>query len=130
MNLIEATIGTHGLVVSDLVDGPLASAAGQPEGKPVTLGIRPESITLTTIDQGIPAVVELVEELGGSRIAYCAIGDKEVAVLLAAGEEELEGRTVGIHFDASNLHLFDRIDGKRIDMPLQGVAKSLMPETA
>jgi len=118
MNLLDATIDDRGSIFPDIA--PTLSVArfeGMKNDTPVTMGIRPEAITLSKGGRkgGIPAVVELVEELGGSRIAYCAAGEKEVAVVLPPGDESFEGCEVTLHFDPRDLHLFDRITGGRIE---------------
>lgn len=121
MNLVEATIGEGGAITVDAAPTlVLGHAAGLAAGTPVTLGIRPEAVTLADGDtaSGLTTVVELVEELGGSRIAYCAFKGHELAVVLPPGDEPLEGRTVTLTLAAADLHLFDRITGLRCDVAI------------
>ncbi|ODT74111.1 ABC transporter ATP-binding protein [Devosia salina] len=117
MNLMEATMGTDGQVSIDATCRPVLRLAGLPEGTPLTVGVRPEAVTFAPdgID-GIAATVDLVEELGGSRIAYCTVKNTEIAVVLPPGDEPYEGRAVKLVFKQSDLHLFDRITGQRIDV--------------
>ena len=117
MNLVDATVGANGGLLLDVAPtGPVARLAGLAEGTPLTVGIRPESITLGEAGEGgLHATVELVEELGGSRIAYCAVKDKEFAVVLPPGDEPYEGRQVSLQFEPRDLHLFDRLTGLRLE---------------
>ena len=132
MNLADATIGSDGAVMLDVAPSlSVARAAGMAEGTPVTMGLRPEAITLSTAGEaGLPAVVELVEELGGSRIAYCALKDKELAVVLPPGDEPYEGRQVSLRFDPRDLHLFDRITGERLDTRLAKASEQRVAQRA
>ncbi|WIJ25856.1 hypothetical protein [Devosia sp. RR2S18] len=54
---------------------------------------------------------------GTRRIAYCllccAVGETDIAVMLAPSEEPLEGKAVRLAAKPTSLHLFDRITGKR-----------------
>ena len=115
MNLMDATMGSGGQVTLDATGRSVLRLAGLSEGSPLTVGIRPEAVTFAPEGaDGIAATVELVEELGGSRIAYCTIKDTEIAVVLPPGDEPYEGRQIRLVFNPSDLHLFDRISGKRI----------------
>ncbi|MCP8884143.1 sn-glycerol-3-phosphate ABC transporter ATP-binding protein UgpC [Devosia sp. XJ19-1] len=118
MNLMEATMGADGQVTLDVAGGrPMLRLAGLAEGTPLTVGVRPEAITLMPEGaDGLQATVELVEELGGSRIAYCALKGSEIAVVLPPGDEPYEGRQVTLSFDQRDLHLFDRITGLRVEI--------------
>jgi sn-glycerol 3-phosphate transport system ATP-binding protein len=119
MNLLEATVGPDGSLAFDIAPGqPFARHTGFAPGTPLTVGIRPEAVTLSLESgPGLPATVELVEELGGSRIAYCAVKGKEIAVVLPATYEPLEGRAVTLQFETADLHTFDRVTGLRIEQP-------------
>ncbi len=116
MNLMDATITVDGQVVLDAAARAVLNISGMAEGTPLTVGIRPEAVTLAPAGgEGIPALIELVEELGGSRIAYCAVQGTEIAVVLPPGDEPYEGRKVNLIFNQADLHLFDRVSGKRVN---------------
>ena len=117
MNLLDATVGKDGGIAFDIApERPFARAAKLAEGTPLTVGVRPEAVSLSLEPgSGLPATVELVEELGGSRIAYCAVKGKEIAVVLPPGYEPLEGRAVTLQFGTGDVHVFDRVTGKRVD---------------
>jgi multiple sugar transport system ATP-binding protein len=70
MNLVEAIIGPDGATVgSTVVEIPreLRETAGT--GR-VTVGVRPESVTLSGEGAGVPAIVNIVEELGAEAYIY------------------------------------------------------------
>jgi len=120
MNLLEATVGADGSVAFDIAPTqPFARNTRLAEGTPLTVGVRPEAVTLSLdATSGLPATVELVEELGGSRIAYCAVRGKEIAVVLPATYEPLEGRAVTLQFETTDLHVFDRLTDLRMESAL------------
>lgn len=123
MNLLPATVSDNGRVLLDSFGGSEIGQTALADGTTLTLGIRPESIALsTTVGTGLPATVDLVEELGGSRVAYCNLDGKEIAVVLPAGEQSLDGATVWLSFPAAALHCFDRITGQRIDVQVSPTA--------
>ena len=120
MNLMPATVGMDGLVLLDGTGGPMNLGYGTlAEGTPLTVGIRPESLVLSeTVGRGMPATVELVEELGGSRVAYCSLAGREISVVLPPGDADLEGKTVSIAFPPEAMHVFDRVTGRRVETSL------------
>ena len=70
---------------------PLLQARRLAEGTILTLGIRPEAITISSDpERSLPATVDLVSELGGSRVAYCTVKGLELAVVLPATDEPYE----------------------------------------
>nr|WP_314262438.1 sn-glycerol-3-phosphate ABC transporter ATP-binding protein UgpC [uncultured Devosia sp.] len=121
MNLLPATVGDDGEVLLDAFAGQVGVGhADLPRGSVITLGIRPESLVLSeSSGRGFPANVELVEELGGSRVAYCNLSGHEVSVVLPPGESQLEGQTVWLSFPGQQLHLFDRASGQRLDLAMR-----------
>jgi sn-glycerol 3-phosphate transport system ATP-binding protein len=120
MNLSAATVGKDGVVTLDIAPHlPILQAPALAAGTLVTLGVRPEAITISSDPtRGLPATVDLVEELGGSRVAYCTIKGLELAVVLPAGDEPYEGRQVFLGFTGKSCHLFDRASGHRIETQL------------
>ena len=91
-------------------------ALSQGAGGDVTLGIRPEHLSLVADGDGhVPARVEIVEHLGAETYAYVEIADPKatLTVSLPASSDVKSGDTVSLRFDLSNLHVFDR-DGLAI----------------
>ncbi len=116
MNLLPAVADADGIVRLDGLAGGLAVAQLDAEkGTLLTVGIRPEKLVLSTQSgSGLPATVDLVEELGGSRVAYCNLSGYEVAVVLPAGGDRIEGSTVSLTLPQKDIHCFNRQTGLRI----------------
>ena len=125
MNLLPATVAVHGSITLDGVSGNAVIARSTlPQGMPLTAGIRPENIVLSTEPgAGLPATVDLIEELGGSRVAYCNLDGREVAVVLPPGDDDLDGASVWLSFPPQSIQSFDRVTGKRIEGPLKAAAE-------
>ena len=87
-------------------------------GREVTLGVRPETVRRVPAGSrgAINAVVDYIEELGAARLIYAdADGSRIVAV--DNGNDPL-GTGMPVHFalTESDLHLFDKGNGRRIAM--------------
>ncbi|QDZ12697.1 ABC transporter ATP-binding protein [Devosia ginsengisoli] len=128
MNLLPATVGLGGKVTLDGIANDVA--IGQSTllaGTTLTIGIRPENIALSAVKgQGLPATVDLVEELGGSRVAYCNLDGSEVAVVLPPGDDKIDGNTMWLTFPPQLIQSFDRLSGLRLDVPMKTVSTSSM----
>ncbi|KAB0268028.1 sn-glycerol-3-phosphate ABC transporter ATP-binding protein UgpC [Microvirga brassicacearum] len=118
MNLLPATAVGHDRVAFDAAPTHLvpAAALNLAVGTKLTLGIRPEDVVVSSDPKcgGLAASIDLIEELGSSRIAYCAVGTEEVAVVLPRNEMNLDHRTIFLDFPANALHAFDQRTGKRL----------------
>jgi ABC-type sugar transport system ATPase subunit len=108
MNLMPAQVRGHSLTV-DGVPVPLDRPLG-PDGD-VTLGIRPGAVRLA--GQGLPARVELVENLGDTTIVDFATGDRLVKMRSEGLPGVREGDTVHLAFAPRAIHLFDAATGDR-----------------
>ncbi len=119
MNLLPGTVrkAGPGSVTVELAAGGLATlAAPQPPaaGASVTVGIRPEAVTLASGeavpdgDATILARAESVERLGNITYAYFDIGAADLLTVQLAGTAELEaGQQVRLWLPARRLHLFN-----------------------
>src|SRR6185437_10983969 len=84
MNLIEGTLMSDGVMIgSTVVAVPRALQMAAGSG-PVTVGLRPEALRLAGERAGIPAVVNLVEELGSEAYVYCQLAGKMTDAITAA----------------------------------------------
>lgn len=118
MNLLEGTLEAGGRTTSvRLGDGAL-TAPGVPEplrrgldGRPVVLGVRPEHLHLGGADAPLPARVELVEDLGGVRLARLRTGTTALLVRLTRSAPA-RGEAVRVGADPAQVHLFDAITGE------------------
>ncbi|MDT0682990.1 sn-glycerol-3-phosphate ABC transporter ATP-binding protein UgpC [Roseicyclus sp. F158] len=106
MSLLDARIEGGGIVL----EGHRLGRADCAEG-PVTLGLRAEDLRIS--DQGLPFVVEHVEELGAQRIVHGVVGGQPLAVI-DTSERQLPGKVL-VAVDPARLHLFDTMSGRRIE---------------
>ena len=89
----------------------------------VTVGLRPEAIELAGEGAGIPAVVNLVEELGPEAFVYCQLADHaqdaiaaipDVIVRIDPKSAPNRGETVALHVKEGSALLFESESGARI----------------
>jgi sn-glycerol 3-phosphate transport system ATP-binding protein len=114
MNLLPGTVGRNGtaLVVAG-VEIPLRGRRfAQPDGHPVTVGIRPEHVMLDS--SGTTWPVELVELLGSEMLVHAALpGGTSLTIKLPNGPAI--GDSVQVSLPADHLHVFDRETGLRLE---------------
>jgi multiple sugar transport system ATP-binding protein len=99
------------------------------EGKAVTLGIRPEDVSVapdagpplftgesTVVHPPVtaPARLELVEALGNEAFVYAAIGNYNLTARVAPRPFPDPGSPITLAFDLAKAHFFDRANGERI----------------
>lgn len=80
-------------------------ANARPVVPTVTLGVRPESISLELDGDGW--LIDLVEDLGADRVVVARRGDVRVRARANAAQAIAEGHSVGLRFEPSGVHLFD-----------------------
>jgi len=110
MNFLSATLLPGGGAVR-LPGGQviaLASAVGA-EG-PVTVGIRPEHVSLA--EGGIPLAVELVEPLGSETLVHGRMADGTALLAKLSGAAPV-GERVEVGLTPGELHVFDAASGRR-----------------
>jgi multiple sugar transport system ATP-binding protein len=112
----------------DLPPSAIARMHGY-EGKAVTLGIRPEDVSVapdagpalftgesTVVHPPVtaPARLELVEALGNEAFVYSAIGNYNLTARVAPRPFPDPGSPITLAFDLAKAHFFDRANGERI----------------
>jgi multiple sugar transport system ATP-binding protein len=107
MNFFEGRI-EDGRFVADELTIPLARA---PRQGPITLGIRPEHVS---IGPGARFMLDLVEPIGNEVFVYASAGQNHVVARVAPQELPRVGEPISLAFDASHLHFFDAATGVRI----------------
>lgn len=112
MNLVPA-VWRGSEVAVDGVPGALPVAAHTAEAREVTLGVRPGDLRVA--QQGAEAQVELVEELGDSRIVNLQLGAQRVKLKSEGAFGPAEGERVRLAFAPAAAHLFDRASGRRLN---------------
>jgi multiple sugar transport system ATP-binding protein len=108
MNLLPARVHQGALSI-DAVPVLVHEPAG-PDGA-VTLGVRPGAVRFA--DSGLPAQVELVENLGDTTIVDCLAGERLVKLRSEGRPAVREGDNVHLAFERSAIHLFDATTGER-----------------
>jgi multiple sugar transport system ATP-binding protein len=97
-------------------------ALGKVSGDSVALGIRPEDLRIVSSGAGIPATVELVEELGSDAFIHASVAgaeqDGEQVVLVARVDPKSPPRK-GTELclapaETDLVHVFDPADGRRL----------------
>ncbi|WKA54366.1 ABC transporter ATP-binding protein [Planococcus shixiaomingii] len=93
------------------------------DGSPVTLGIRPEHIHVSTEELSeIPisefdAIITVSELTGAETILHALFADQEFVARVEADSKISPGHTVRLAFDMSHVHFFDAKNGDRIKQP-------------
>jgi multiple sugar transport system ATP-binding protein len=114
MNLCPVPLGSNGSVSLGGVD---VRVPAQVDGDRLVVGLRPESLELAP--DGIPARVEVVEDIGADAFVFCAaeVGG-ESARLVARTEARKapqQGEQVALRPRADEAHLFDPGSGERLN---------------
>jgi multiple sugar transport system ATP-binding protein len=123
MNFLDAEVArADGQVIlrSAGVRVPLAPAAADRlplngAALPVTVGIRPEHLTIGPPDQAnAQGEVYVVEPMGREQVVDVHVGERSLQVIAPASLQVRTGEAVGVLFDATKLHLFDPAAGARL----------------
>jgi multiple sugar transport system ATP-binding protein len=120
MNLCTVPLGANGAVSLGAVDVQLPerlakSVSRQANGR-VVLGLRPEALELA--GDGIPAAVEVVEELGADAYVFCSAeiaGEKtRIVARVHARHAPKQGERVRLRPSPDEAHVFDPETGVRL----------------
>jgi ABC-type sugar transport system ATPase subunit len=108
MNLLPGAVARSGIVTLGEGGHEIACETGAlATGAPVTLGVRPEHLSLSD-GQGLPLAIDLVERLGGESYLYGASpGLPQITLKLDGQSGHQRGETVALAFPLQSLHLFD-----------------------
>ena len=116
MNFLELTVeGRHENGLACIAEGlgklvlPIQTEAAI-EGKKVTLGIRPEHVQLAGTESSVrlPAVVNIVENLGSENLLHAEIAENQLLVAkIAGGAAPERNHRLVLFLPAEHLYLFD-----------------------
>jgi ABC-type sugar transport system ATPase subunit len=102
----------------------LCHAYAAQSGVAVTLGLRPEDFTLSAGDvklpQAVPVTTVAIEVLGPEVILVCELGGAggpEIMVRCPRDFSATPGQSLTLHYDLSQIHLFDITTGKALKRP-------------
>ena len=97
------------------------------EGKKVTLGIRPEHMRLvaTEFSVRLPAVVNIVENLGSENLLHAEIAENQLLVAkIAGGATPERNHRLALFLPAEHLYLFDEQESA---VPISPLVASVIP---
>jgi multiple sugar transport system ATP-binding protein len=122
MNLVDAPLVEGGADIrGSIVPLPRATmeAAAAQGLRSVTVGFRPEDLTLTTDPSGIPVEVLIVEELGADAYVYGQVTSpdgqlREVVARTDGRRPPSKGDTVRVTVDEGHAHVFSPDTGERL----------------
>jgi multiple sugar transport system ATP-binding protein len=114
MSLCTVPVDAGGGV--ELGGAPVASASALAGRDRVVVGLRPESLELA--GDGLPARVQVVEELGADAYAFCVgeVAGEETRLVARADARRPPaiGERVSLRVRAGEAHLFDATSGERL----------------
>jgi multiple sugar transport system ATP-binding protein len=120
---VAAFIGTPpmNLLPAELVDGKArlhgatfdTGIEGLAGTRKITLGVRPGDLRIAP--DGIPARVDLIEDLGDSVIVNLNVGEQRVKIRTEPDHVPSEGQSVFLAFQPRASHIFDGESGVRLD---------------
>jgi multiple sugar transport system ATP-binding protein len=114
MNLFDLEVAADGTVHL----GNFSIPAPRGAKGAVTLGARPEDLRLVGAKEGIPAIVELLEELGSDAFLHASVKGSDGSQILVARVDPKspppKGSEVSLAPNPEHLHWFDTASGNRI----------------
>ncbi len=118
MNILEVPVVDGGVQFGGTVYPVERDVLSETELTSVSLGVRPEDLTLSETGEGLPVEVNLVEELGADAYIYGStrLGDTEHEIIARVdGRRPPEkGETVHFRPKEGHVHLFDTKTGARM----------------
>jgi multiple sugar transport system ATP-binding protein len=116
MNMLTVPLGSNGSASVGGVHVTLPDGAAANGRSSVVLGFRPEALELGT--EGVPAQVEVVEELGADAFVFCTaqLGTEPTKLVARVEARRRPGRgeRVVLRPIASEAHVFDPETGERL----------------
>ena len=115
MNFVKGTVAEVGdgetvVSVMGLTVAVPRPATGAAPGQAISVGLRPQHISLAADGDGVPVEVALVEALGSETVIHSRTGTGERLQAVLAGQHALwAGESVRLTFAPANLHLFDEV---------------------
>jgi len=122
ITLAAGTLNSQNGVATFVSDGftiplspRLASLAGAADARDVLLGVRPEDVRVSAVDDdGIPARVNVVEPMGSLNVIYVSTGSARLAATTSPDFFRKTGDPVWLTFDQDKAHLFDAVTEQRL----------------
>jgi multiple sugar transport system ATP-binding protein len=115
MNLLPGRVEGGAFAGADGVRLALPAGHGAAEGSAVTLGIRPEHLTLDP--DGFAATILTVEPTGSETQAVMAFAGQDIVGAFRQRIRQQPGAALRLGIDPARVHLFDTASGARINGP-------------
>ena len=117
MNLFDVPVVDGGVKLGSHVT-PVPRDTLNEGGSTVTLGVRPEDLTVNEQNDGLPVVVDVVEELGADAYIYgttdAAHGSAAIIARVDGRRPPEKGQTVYLAPNHDHVHLFSKETGRRL----------------
>jgi multiple sugar transport system ATP-binding protein len=120
MNFLEGSVepSFSGKAVATFAGGnrlelPMA-ASSLANGSPITLGVRPQHVSIGNGTEGISAKIKLVEALGSETILHTDVAGQKILVVAPGQHNLTPGADIRLSLSSAPLHLFDE-KGLRLD---------------
>jgi lactose/L-arabinose transport system ATP-binding protein len=109
MNLLDATSLGEGAIRIGTSEIPAAVGGDMRSGDKLTLGIRPEHLTVSREStQGLEAKVDFAEYLGGTQYLYCQLNDGQPIVAEYRSPAPIRPETaIRLSYSLDDCHAFD-----------------------
>lgn len=118
MNILEVDVVDGGVQFGGAIYPVARDVLSETELGSVSLGVRPEDLTLSETGDGLPVEVHLVEELGADAYKYGStrLGDTEHEIIARVDGRQppAKGETVYFRPKEGHVHLFDTKTGERM----------------
>ncbi len=95
-------------------------AADDLPGRDVTLGVRPEDLSLGSPEDGVKATVNVVEPLGNEMIIYLTTDYHDLICKAPAHQKVAVDDVVGLRINVEKTHLFDPETGQNVSLTHRG----------
>jgi multiple sugar transport system ATP-binding protein len=114
MNFLPARGGGDGEIALDN-GGRMRAAVEVPEGRAITVGIRPEhAVPSANGASAVQGPVEMVEQLGADALVHVGHGGGTLIVRVPHGEQPRVGEPFGFRVEPSRVFVFDAASGRRV----------------
>ncbi|MDW5316950.1 sn-glycerol-3-phosphate ABC transporter ATP-binding protein UgpC [Rhizobium sp. PL01] len=119
MNFLEGSVEpSSGMAIATFAGGnrlelPL-SGNGLAGGSRITLGVRPQHVSIGTGDDGILAKIRLVEALGSETIVHTDVAGQKILVVAQGQHNLTPGSDIRLSLSSAPLHLFNE-EGLRLE---------------
>lgn len=121
MNLIPSTVSGAGITFGASVVPVDKATLGQANGA-ITIGIRPEDLSIVASGKGLDVTVDVVEELGADGYLYGTSVidgvDTQIVVRVDGREHPMRGDKITVAPEPRHLHVFDAQSGARLSAPM------------